>query len=95
MLAVLDQLTNINKHRHVLGTLIENRLVPGDLPPRHYVEARISSPPEGGSLVTRRILSYIAFEDSSVRSIEISSVLNSLSIYLIEEVFSRFERFFE
>jgi hypothetical protein len=90
MLTVLDQLTNINKHRHVISTLVETRLTPGELPPRHFVEAKFFSPQGNG-----RILSYIAFEDSSVKSIEIASALDELSRYLVEQVFSRFDKFFK
>jgi hypothetical protein len=95
MLVVLDQLTNINKHRHVLGTLVVNRLAPGDLPPRHYMEARIFNSPENGEIATGRILSYIAFEDSSVEGIEIASAIDALFRFLVEQVFSSFEKFFE
>ena len=95
MLVVLDQLTNINKHRHVLGTLVANRLAPGDLPPRHYMEARIFNRPGNGEIVTGRLISYIAFEDSSVKDIEIASAIDTLFRFLVEEVFSKFEKFFK
>ena len=95
MLSVLDELTNINKHRHIIGTFVENRLLPGDLPPRFYVESTIYKERPNGVFERGRILSYIGFQDSSVKSIEIASGIDALSRFLVEEVFSRFQKFFE
>ena len=92
MLAVLDQLTNINKHRHILGMLKQTSVSTGELSPRHYMNIGVVNPLDLTD--KQNLISYIAFDDAPVKGLEVSSVLDSLSRYLVKEVFSRFEEFF-
>lgn len=94
MLSVLDELTNINKHRHILGTLFENRHPTPIIDPMYFMDAKVSGTDEFGRVVTTSILTYIAFEDTSVKSIEIAGALDTLFRFLVEEVFSHFVEFF-
>ena len=54
----------------------------------------VSGTDEFGRVVTTSILTYIAFEDTSVKSIEIAGALDTLFRFLVEEVFSHFVEFF-
>jgi hypothetical protein len=95
VLSVLDALSNINKHRHVIATPIHHRLDAGKLPPRHFMYGLFSDQPKGVGVVRGQIISYIAFEEKPVQRIEVAAGIDMTFLFLVEQVFRRFEVFFQ
>jgi hypothetical protein len=94
VLAVLDKLTNVNKHRHVIGTPVHCRLTPGDLPPLRFISGAFSDEPKGIGVVRGEIISYIAFEETAVQRVEVAAGIDLIFRFLVEQVFLKFAGFF-
>jgi hypothetical protein len=92
-LAVLDNLTNINKHRRVLLTTLSGSDAIPDLNfPHMEIIARIVKP--GGEIIKDiPFWGYLAFNEGFAKGIDVTVTVDSLARYIADEVFSPFEKF--
>jgi hypothetical protein len=91
VLAVIDEMCNLNKHRTVLMTSLGIIHKPDGVIPVSHVELEVIDrfgTPKG------RLIVYVRFEDGVVKGLEVASCLDSLANYVGYEVFPLFEKFF-
>jgi hypothetical protein len=94
-LAVLDNLTNINKHRRVLLTHLQRVVLETPLPFPHVLSDLTGTMPGG---VKHRFVTFgffAAFNEGSVSGEEIFTALNVFGDYIGNEVLPLFKKFFE
>jgi len=110
-LLVLDDLTNINKHRRVLLTQLGATDKPsvvvdkdggfslpsGSPTPRYDAEAQFGPYPiiDGKVHMNTHFVAVIAFGEGAAKGMEISMCLNEWAVYIKNEVVPKFERFFK
>jgi hypothetical protein len=87
---------NINKHRRVILTNFVSQTVP---PAEPFAVPHIRGTVLALSLVTGEVFTlpmwaYVTIKDEAIQDKEIVTVVETLSEYLIKEVFPLFERFF-
>jgi hypothetical protein len=92
-LAVLDQLTNINKHRRVLFAHLSSSTETPFGP--HFVRKVNHHDGNGNIIGTTPVCLFVAFGESVVQGKEIVGVLETLSRYVGDELFPVFELFLE
>ena len=92
-LAVLDELTNINKHRRVIITAVVGSFQrpPIDIPHMFSTLGRSSS--EGVLLHETPVWTYAIFKEGAVKEVAITAVLETLSQCISEEILPKFETF--
>jgi hypothetical protein len=95
-LAVLDKLTNINKHRRVLLTNLKRVVIEGEpLPFPHILSDLKGTMPDGVKHTFVTFGFYVALGESVVSGSEIGTALNLFGDYIGNEVLPLFEKFFE
>ena len=93
-LAVLEKLTNENKHQQVLFTGIVSGFKPDKPVPFHHIELQISRMRDGQTVPGERLLVYVAFKSGIVEKFEVLSCLDIISNFVGFKVLPQFERFF-
>lgn len=94
-LALLDKLTNINKHRRVLLTNLQREIYNDSLQFPH-IKSNVTATVGDG--ITHTVLSFgffIAFDESVISGMEIGTALNIFGNYIGDEVLPLFKNFFE
>jgi hypothetical protein len=95
-LAVLDKLTNINKHRRVLLTNLKRVVIEDEaLPFPHILSSVKGIMPDGARHTFVTFGFYVAFNESLVSGSEIGTALNVFGDYIGYEVFPLFQQFFK
>jgi hypothetical protein len=106
-LFILDNLTNINKHRHIPFTTFTSFIVSKTEPvefdeDRWMKNSAFSMNDEANSFVrsdqveaNSQLITGLAFEDGPLTGKEITSSFNSLASFLAKEVFPGFQKFLE
>ncbi len=95
-LALLDKLTNINKHRRVLLTNLKREVLEDQpLPFPHILTDMKGILPSGirHNLVTFAF--YVAIEERIVSGKEIGTVLDVFGNFILKELLPLFQKFFE
>jgi hypothetical protein len=93
---ILNDLSNINKHRRILITELTVDLVRFDRITGEVLraDAQIPTVTKGEMEVDEDFVASIAFNEGIVKGIEISQVLGDIARYVGDDVLPRFERFF-
>lgn len=95
-LAVLDKLTNINKHRRVLLTHLKRVVVEDEpLPFPHILSNLTGIMPDGAKHIFVTFGFYVAFDESVVSGSEIGTALNVFGDHIGHEVVPLFQKFFK
>ena len=95
-LAVLDKLTNINKHRRVLLTNLKRVVIEDDpLPFPHILGDLKGIMPDGVRHTFATFGFYVAFDESIVSGAEIGTALDVFGEHLGNEVLPMFNKFFK
>ena len=95
VLGILDELTNVNKHRRVIFTALHG--VAGDLPPSFpYIMGVVRNvSPEGVVLSEVPIRGVLTLQEGLLKSIEITNCIDTAARFISEEMLPQFERFFK
>ena len=108
LLAVLNEFTNINKHRRILLTCLKTVMPMPDL---HFVGEQawgtVNPPPTQGNAefgpfevfgdevkVQANVVAYVAFDEAPAQGFDVWSLLERISDYLNTIVFPKFGEFF-
>jgi hypothetical protein len=107
---VVDEFSNINKHRRLVltilrgatGTIDETKIIDGKLwirteLPRVDQETKVGPFPivDGTHVqVNSQIIAFIAFDEGAAQGMEVSTCLGGMLNYIANNVVPRFERFF-
>ena len=110
VLLVLDELTNVNKHRRVLLTQLrasENIepfierdggfwLEPGGVNSVYNADAKFGpyAVIDGKVQMNTKFMAVIAFGEGAANGLEISICLNEWAVYILDKIIPLFERFF-
>jgi hypothetical protein len=106
-LFVLDEMTNINKHRSILmarprAVPLEDMLVPGSEGNPIYDSSLVGDDEASARLiesaikmkVNRQIAMFIQFDEGPVKGYEVMSAIHGLYYHVVAEILPKFERFF-
>jgi len=95
-LAVLDKLTNINKHRGVLLTNLRRVVVEDEpLPFPHLLSDLTGIMGNGAKHTIAAFGFFVAFDESVVSGSEIGTALNVFADHIGHKVLPLFEKFFK
>ena len=94
-LAVLNDLTNINKHRRVLLTTLQRVIPQTPLHFPHVISQLAGTMPDGVRHTFVTFALFVAFNEGSVAGQEIGTALNVLGNYIGNEVLPLFKEFLE
>jgi hypothetical protein len=94
-LALLDALTNLNKHRRVIFSNLAACEVEPPIPFPCLMGTMRTVLPDGEFVSERQLWGFVTIQDGAVKDIEITMFLNTLARYLEDEVLPLFEEFFE
>jgi hypothetical protein len=91
---ILDELTNINKHRKVLSTTLATMFKPDAGVPFPHIELEVIRHRGGDLIPGERLLAYLAFESSIVEGLEVTATLSALMDWVGFDILPQFARFF-
>jgi len=98
-LLVLDELTNCNKHRRVLLTMLGSAVMPGFVPSDTMPE--VGNDPIfravksfGNAQVNAKLGAFMAFDEDIVKNASVTDWLGTLVKYVGDEIIPKFIRFF-
>jgi hypothetical protein len=94
ILAIFDELTNINKHRRVVLTRLAGSGGDLPLPFPHIIGVVKNVTAEGGVISETAHRGFICIDDGFAKDIEITNCLDTIARYIGEEMLPRFEVFF-
>jgi hypothetical protein len=108
LLSVLDEFTNINKHRRVLLTTIRTSHPTSDMqvidgqpfalvnPPKTQVDAEFGPFKVIGDRVevNAEVMAYLVFDEAPAKGFEIISMIEAIADYINQGVLPQFDQFF-
>jgi hypothetical protein len=94
-LAVLEELTNLNKHRRMFLTAFEGKAFGQDKPDFPALTTSFSMGPDPSEMkVQGRIANYVAIQDGAWKGEEVSKILGTINKHIATEVLPKFKDYF-
>ena len=94
-LAVLEELTNLNKHRRTFLTAFEGIVYGEKSPDFPALTFTFGVGPDPSKMqVKARIANYVAFQDGPWKGIEVSQLLGTINKHIATDVLPKFKGFF-